>query len=123
MKKFILFLLSLMVCTTISTMSFGREVKAPEVVNEVEDKWIEIQSITLPFELPVNTGTTAKGNPKYWFTFSGIGDVSISATNYKKYSSKSEYIELVKWQKGNKYKYTTRAKAKANVDLTKLFQK
>lgn len=123
MKKLILFLLSLMACATISTMSFGREVKAPEVVNEVEDKWIEIQSITLPFELHVNTGTTAKGNPKYWFTFNGIGDVSISATNYKKYSSKSEYIELVKWQKGNKYKYTTRAKAKVNVDLTKLFQK
>lgn len=116
-------MLSLMVCITISTMSFGREVKAPEVVNELEDKWVEIQSITLPFELPVNTGTTAKGNPKYYFTFNGIGDVSISATNYKKYSAKSEYIELVKWQKGNKYKYTTRAKAKPNVDLTKLFQK
>lgn len=123
MKKLILLLLSLMTCVSISTMSIAQEVKAPEAVNKVEDKWIEIQSITLPFELPVNTGTTAKGNPKYYFTFNGIGDVSISATNYKKYSAKSEYIELVKWQKGNKYKYTTRAKAKANVDLTKLFQK
>lgn len=123
MRKLISFLLSLMVCITISTMSFAKEVKAPEVVNEVEDKWIEIQSIVLPFELPVNTGTTAKGNPKYWFTFNGIGDVSISATNYKKYSTKSGYIELVKWQKGNKYRYTTRAKAKDNIDLTKLFQK
>ena len=125
MKKLISFLLSLMVCVTISTMSYAQGVKAPkasEVVNEVKDEWIEIQSITLPFELPVTKIATTKGF-KFYFTFDGIGDVSISATNYKKYSTKSEYIELVKWQKGNKYKYTTRAKAKANVDLTKLFQK
>lgn len=97
--------------------------EAPQVVNANEDKWVEVQSVVLPFELHVNTGTTTKGNPKYWFTFNSIGDVSISATNYKKYSAKSEYIELVKWQKGNKYRYTTRAKAKVNVDLAKLFQK
>lgn len=100
--------------------------KAKNAVKELnagEDKWIEIQSIILPFNLPVNSGVTSKGNPKYWFTLKGIGDVSISIANYKKYTDQSESIELVKWQKGNKYRYTTRAKGKSNVDLTKIFEK
>ena len=123
MKKIIMFLLALTLVTTYNIESYAREVKEDEVVNQDKDKWIEIQSITLPFDLPITSGITAKGNPKYWFTFKDIGEVSISAANYKKYSKKTEYIELVKWQKGNKYKYTTRAKSKANIDLTKIFEK
>lgn len=98
---------------------------AQSFATEVADKttrWIEVQSVVVPFDLPVNTGTTSTGKPKYWFTFKEIGDVTISATNYKKYTSKSEYIELVKWEKGDKCKYTTRAKSKSNIDLTKLFK-
>lgn len=122
MKRIIIFILSIFVLTTINT-NYARAIEAPKEVNADEDKWIEIQSIVIPFDLTVNSGTTPKGNPKYWFTIQGIGDVSISVANYKKYSQKSEYIELVKWQKGNKYRYTTRAKSKGNIDLTKIFEK
>ncbi len=121
MKKLILLLLSVCLCTT-NTVCYSREVEEPRVTEENKDKWVEVQSIVLPFDLPVNSGVTTKGNPKYWFTFKEIGDVTISATNYKKYSTKSERIELVKWQKSSKYRYTTRAKEKANIDLTKLFK-
>ena len=124
MKKIITLILSILVLSIFT--NYAGEVKAPGVVNEdnkVEDKWVEIQSTIIPFDLEVNSGVTSKGNPKYWFTFNKIGDVSLSVSNYKKYIAKSEQIELVKWQKGNKYKYTTRAKAKANVDLTKIFEK
>lgn len=122
MKRIIIFILSIFVLTTINT-NYARAIETPKEVNANEDKWIEIQSVVIPFDLTVNSGTTAKGNPKYWFTIQGIGDVSISVANYKKYSQKSEYIELVKWQKDNKYKYTTRAKGKDNIDLTKIFEK
>lgn len=124
MKKIITLILSILVLSVFT--NYAGEVNAPEVVNEdnkVEDKWVEIQSTIIPFDLEVNSGVTSKGNPKYWFTFDKIGDVSLSVSNYKKYIAKSEQIELVKWQKGNKYKYTTRAKAKDNVDLTKIFEK
>ena len=101
MKKIIILLLSIFILTGNNIVN----AKATEVLQEVnadEDKWVEIQSVVIPFNLTVNTGTTTKGNPKYWFTIKGIGDVSISAANYKKYSEQSEYIELIKWQKGNK---------------------
>lgn len=123
MKKIIMFLLALTLVTTYNIESYAREVNEDKVINQDKDKWVEIQSITLPFDLTISSGTTTKGNPKYWFTFKDIGEVSISTTNYKKYSKKTEYIELVKWQKGNKYKYTTRTKGKANIDLTKIFEK
>lgn len=121
MKKIIMFILALIVCSAYNVESYAREVKENKEVKMVDDKWTEIQSITLPYDLPINSGTTAKGNKKYWFVIKGIGEVSISEANYKKYCKKTEYIELVKWQKSNKYRYTTRAKAKDNVDLTKLF--
>ena len=93
--------------------------------NEVQanDKWIELQSVIIPFDLNVKQTTNSNGNPKYWITFKNIGDVTISAINYKKYSEKTEKMELVKWGKNNKVKYTIRAKGKDNIDLTKLFEK
>lgn len=121
MKKIIIFILSIFVLTAVN-INNARGAEALQVINANEDTWVEIQSVVLPFELPVNKTATAKGF-KFWFTFNGIGDVSISATNYKKYSTKSEYMELVKWRKGNKYRYTIRAKAKVDVDLAKLFEK
>ena len=122
MKRIIIFILSIFLLTGINA-NYAKAIEAPKEVNANEDKWVELQAVIIPFDLTVNAGTTTKGNQKYWFTIKDIGDVSLSSANYKKYSTKSEYIELVKWQKGNKYRYTTRAKGKDNVDLTKLFQK
>lgn len=122
MKRIIIFILSIFLLTGINT-NYAKAIEAPKEVNANEDKWVELQAVVIPFDLTVNAGTTSKGNPKYWFTINGIGDVSISAANYKKYSEQSEYIELVKWQKGTKYRYTTRAKGKNNIDLTKIFKK
>lgn len=121
MKKIIILLISVFMLALPAT-SYANAVEDSKEANVNKDKWIEIQSVVIPFDLTVNSGTTSSGNQKYWFTFENIGNISISVTNYKKYSEKSEYIELVKWQKGNRYKYTTRAKGKSNIDLTKMFK-
>jgi hypothetical protein len=94
-----------------------------------ESKWVEIQEVEIPFGLDIQEGLTKKGNPKYWFTFEEIGNVTISEGNVKHYTNQTKTIVLVKWEKSGKYKYTTRQKkgeakkVTPNVDVNKIFNK
>ena len=121
MKKIIIFLMSLILATTVCMANVNKEY-TPTEQTESTEKWVEIEAVVIPFNIEVHEGVTKNGNPKYWFVFNQIGTVSLSASNYKKYVNKTDYIELVKWQKGNKYKYTTRLKSKANVNLNSIFK-
>ncbi len=120
MKKIIMFLLCILLVGATYANTYDNILPVKETTTS--EKWIEVESVVIPFGLEVNKGVTTKGNPKYWFVFKEIGTVSLSANNYKKYMDKTDYIELVKWQKGNKYKYTTRLKGKANITLSNLFK-
>ena len=90
--------------------------------------WTEVQSVVIPFDTPIHEGVTKNGNPKYYFTFESIGDVTISESSAKKFRERSTNIELVKWYSASKdsYRYSTRQvrakKSKVpNINLTDLF--
>ena len=93
-----------------------------------ESPWVEVQQVDIPFEADIHEGVTKSGNPKYWFEFPSIGNVTVSEGNAKKFKTKEVTLVLVKWQnkETGKFKYSVRqkdrvTKATPNVDLSTLF--
>jgi hypothetical protein len=94
-----------------------------------ESPWVEVQVVDIPFEAVIHEGVTKNGNPKFWFEFSNIGNVTVSPGNAEKFKKQETVLVLVKWEnkETGKFKYTTRqkngrtAKVTPNVDLNTLF--
>lgn len=110
-----------------ATMVSGINSNAQEV--KKESPWVEIQQVDIPFEAVIHEGVTKSGNPKFWFEFSNIGNVTVSPGNAEKFKKQETILVLVKWEnkETGKFKYTTRqkngrtAKVTPNVDLNTLF--
>lgn len=96
-----------------------------------ESPWVEVQQVDIPAGQDIQEGVTKNGNPKFWFEFSGIGNVTVSPGNATKYINGETVLILVKWQHKDtgKFKYTTRqkngrtAKVTPDVNLETLFTK
>ena len=113
----------------IATMVSGINSNAQEV--KKESPWVEVQQVDIPAGQDVHEGVTKNGNPKFWFEFSGIGNVTVSPGNATKYINGETVLVLVKWQHKDtgKFKYTTRqkngrtAKVTPDINLETLFTK
>ena len=96
-----------------------------------ESPWVEVQQVDIPAGQTVHEGVTKNGNPKFWFEFDGIGNVTVSPGNATKYINGETVLVLVKWQHKDtgKFKYTTRqkngrtAKVTPDVNLETVFTK
>lgn len=117
-----------LVVVAMATMVSGINSNAQEV--KKESPWVEIQQVDIPAGKIVHEGVTRKGNPKFWFEFSNIGDVTVSPGNVTKYKNGETTLVLVKWQnkETGKFKYSTRQKDRTtsgvpDVDLTTVFTK
>ena len=94
-----------------------------------DSPWVEIQQVDIPAGQNVCEGVTKNGNPKFWFEFSSIGNVTVSASSAAKYKSGETTLVLVKWEnkETGKFKYSIRqkygrtSKVTPNVDLNTLF--
>lgn len=94
-----------------------------------ESPWVEVQQIDIPAGQDIQEGVTKSGNPKFWFDFPSIGEVTVSASNATKYKSGETTLVLVKWQHKEKgtFKYSIRqkygrtSKVTPNIDLNNLF--
>lgn len=77
-----------------------------------ESPWVEVQQVDIPAGQTVYEGVTKNGNPKFWFEFDGIGNVTVSPGNATKYINSETVLVLVKWKHKDtgKFKYTTRQK-------------
>ena len=114
------------VVVAVATMVSGINSNAQE---KKESPWVEIQVVDIPFEAVIHEGVTRNNNPKFWFEFPNIGNVTISEGNAKKFKAREVTIVLVKWEnkETGKFKYSTRqkngrtAKVTPNVDLNTLF--
>lgn len=113
MKKILMLVLSLMCISAFA---------------QKQSKWVEVQCIDIPKSAVLKEGTTKTGNPKYWFEFAKIGEVTVSQGSAEKFKSGEVVLQLVKWQhkETNEYKYTTRQKKgkkqTLNIDLLTIFQ-
>ena len=114
------------VVVAMATMVSGINSNAQEV--KKDSPWVEVQVVDIPFEAVVHEGVTRNNNPKFWFEFPSIGNVTISEGNAKKFKAREVTIVLVKWEnkETGKFKYTTRQKERVksstpNVDLNTLF--
>lgn len=91
--------------------------------------WVEVQQVDIPAGQDIQEGVTKNGNPKFWFEFSSIGNVTVSPGNAAKYKSGETTLVLVKWEnkETGKFKYSIRqkygrtSKVTPNVDLNTLF--
>lgn len=90
--------------------------------------WVEVQQVDIPAGQNLQEGVTKNGNPKFWFTFKAIGDVSVSPGSASKYKKGEVTLVLVKWEnkENGKFRYTIRQKERAvsvtpNVDLNNIF--
>lgn len=95
-----------------------------------ESPWVEVQQVDIPAGKIVHEGVTKSGNPKFWFEFGSVGNVTVSQGNVTKYKNGEVTLVLVKWQnkETGKFKYSTRQKDRTtssvpDVDLTTLFTK
>lgn len=93
-----------------------------------ESPWVEVQQVDIPAGQEVHEGVTKNGNPKFWFEFSSIGNVTVSQGNATKYKKGEVTLVLVKWQnkETGKFKYSVRQKGGTksvtpNVDLNNIF--
>ena len=115
MKK-ILVILAVVVCG-INTMVAQEKKESP---------WKEVQVVEIPAGQTIHCRITSKGNPYYYFDFSGL-QVGVTANNKTKYESNQVTLLLVKWQNQEtlKFRYSTKQKSAAkntpNVDLNNLF--
>lgn len=92
-----------------------------------DSPWKEVQAVEIPAGQPIHCRITSKGNPYYYFEFSGL-QVGVTANNKTKYEANQATLLLVKWQHQEtlKFRYSTRQKSAAkkstpNVDLNNLF--
>jgi hypothetical protein len=112
-----------LIITTILSMLFALDTFAQ---NKTKTDWIEHNTVEIPYSVEINKGVTKNGNPKYWIDIKGVS-VLVSEGNYKKFINKEVVLLLVEWYNPttDKYKYTTRQKAKSNdtkkIDLDKLW--
>lgn len=107
MKQLIVIVAAVLTCSIAATAS----------------NWKEVDRIEIPKDTAVYYDINDAGKFSYYIIVNDFS-VSVSKTNAEKFVAGKIRLELVKWYNidTGRYKYTTRQRSTANIDLKKVFK-